>query len=156
MTLEVMNLNVQSVAHSKFQEMMKYIGKRKHHSQLTYDEKQALLRRLQDITRNDGWKISRHALNRLQQKRVRATYNDLVNAVYNCWIVEYKINWSDYAMCDERVVVRSKKIVNDKYNLKIVYSLTTKCIVTVWLNHVKDFHRTLDWSIYDPDMKVFV
>lgn len=134
-------------------EMSKYIGQRKHSSQLTQQETDFLHDRLKAI---NEWGISTHALDRLVEKKIRATYDDIVSTIYNCEIIEYKIDYdARINRCEERVVVRGKALTNRYYNLNVVYSLTKKCVVTVWLNHINDRHDTLDWSLYNPNMKVF-
>ena len=134
-------------------EMSKYIGQRKHSSQLDNREEAIIWDRLKNI---DSWDISDHALDRLVEKGINATHDDIVSAIDNASIVEYKIDYNARInRCDERVVLRANAIVNGQYNLNAVYSLSRKTIVTVWINHIRDFHNTLDWSIYNSDMKVF-
>lgn len=134
-------------------EMSKYIGKRKHSSQLQGFEIESIWKRLKEIK---NWRIKTHALDRLEEKGIQATYEDIVSTIYNANIIEYKINYlSLINRCDERVVLRSKAIVNREYNLHVVYSLTEGRVITVWINHVDDHHKTLDWSQYDENMKVF-
>lgn len=134
-------------------EMWKYIGKRKHHLQMTKNERDGLVRRLKGVQK---WKIANHALERLEEKGIEATYEDIVSTIYNSTLIEYRIVHNRIAdKCEERVVIRSKAVVNRCYNLKVVFSLTTQTIVTVWINHVSDHHGTLNWRIYDKNMKVF-
>lgn len=71
----------------------------------------------------------------------------------NSEIIEYKIDKREDAYV-ERLVISSKTIVNRKYRLKVVFDFTKKSIITVWLNSVTDKHATLDWSLYDKNMKV--
>ena len=135
-------------------EMSKYIGMRKHSLQLTNIEREAIDKKLKDIS---SWTMTRHATDRLAEKGIKATYDDIVSTVHNHEIIEYKIDYNDRLnRCQERVVVRSKARTNKNYNLNIVFNITDKKIVTVWLNHIKDRHATLDWSIYNEDMKVFI
>lgn len=134
-------------------EMKSYVGKRKHWSQMNTDEVQSIWKRLKSV-QNEEWEMIDHALDRLHEKNIRATMQDIVSTIHNASIVEYKIDFSR-GKCDERVVLRAKAIVNRNYNLNAVYSLTNKRIVTVWINHIKDKHTTLDWNIYDKNMKVF-
>lgn len=135
------------------EEMALYSGKRKHGSQLTENEIKGIFKRLKSVNGSD-WEMIDHALDRLHQKKIRATKEDIVSTIHNADIIEYKIDYSRGGY-DERVVLRAKAIVNRSYNLNAVYSLTNKRIITVWINHIKDKHATLDWSIYDKNMKVF-
>lgn len=134
-------------------EMSKYIGMRKHRSQLTQLEIGSLQRRLESF---DEWGITYHTLDRIEEKGIRATYDDIVSTILNCEIIEYKIDYNGRRnRCEERVVVRGRAITNNYYNLNVVYNITKGDIVTVWLNDISDRHATLDWSIYNEDMKVF-
>lgn len=130
------------------------IGKRKHVSQMTEKEKLIIWSRLNSI-KDHEWIITNYALNRLAKRNIMATREDVISTIYNSTIVEYRIihnkKFNNY---DERVVLRSKSVVNEDYNLHVVYSLTYKAVVSVWMNHVKDFHKTLDWSLYSEDMNV--
>lgn len=134
-------------------EMSNYINKRKHYSQMSTLEINRTLKRLRDV---ESWLFTEHALDRMDEKGINATYQDIASTLFNCEILEYKIDYNERKnRCEERVVVRSKTKVNGNYNLNIVFSLTTKKVITVWLNHFWDRHITLDWSIYDENMKVF-
>lgn len=133
-------------------EKLEQLGKRKHHSHMTKKEIEGLFRRLKSI---QEWDILPHALERLEEKRIKATYEDLVSTIKNSEIIEYRILHNPIIRgCEERVVIRSKKVINRKYNLHIVFSLTCQTIVTVWINRVNDRHETLRWELYDSKMKV--
>lgn len=134
-------------------EMGEYNGQRKHISQMEKFEIDGLFKRLKNVNR---WGIIGHALDRLREKRINAKYEDIVSVINNSSIVEYKIDYNSVAnRYEERVILRANAIVNGQYNMHVVYSLTREKIITVWLNHVNDFHATLDWNIYNADMKVF-
>lgn len=134
-------------------EMSKYAGKRKHSSFLSKEEENIIWDRLKSIK---DWDFTRHALDRIEQKGIRATKEDIISVINNGSIVEYKIDYIERInRCEERVVLSSNAIVNDCYRLKVVYSLSRQTVVTVWINHVNDFHATLDWTQYTRDMKVF-
>lgn len=134
-------------------ELAKYIGQRKHGSQLTKREEEGLWKRLKSIEEWE-WRISDHALDRLESRGIKATKHDIITTIYNSKIVEYRITKNK--KIEERVVLRSRSIVNDCYNIHVVFSLTDKKIITVWMNHIEDLHETLNWSIYNKNMKVFV
>lgn len=134
-------------------EMSKYVGKRKHSSQMSQKELDSLYSRLRSV---EKWELTRHALDRIEEKGINATYDDIASTVYHCDIIEYKIDYNvRINRCEERVVVRSRAVTNGEYNLNVVYNLHSNKVITVWLNHINDRHATLDWSLYDPDMKVF-
>ncbi len=130
------------------------IGKRKHASQMTDREKQIIWKKLKGVQLS-AWKPTNHTLERLEEKGIEATIDDLKSTIYNSDIVEYRITYNKRTrQYDERVIVRAKSIVNRCYNLNVVFSITNKKIVTTWINHINDFHTTLDWSIYSEDMQV--
>ena len=134
-------------------ELSDYVGKRKYRSQMTTEEINIIWNKFKKV---DVWGISAHALDRLKGKGIEATYDDLVSMIENSEIVEYKIDYEKKInRCEERVVLVSNAIVNGNYRLKVVYNFGRKDIVTVWINHINDHHDTLDWSMYDADMKVF-
>lgn len=142
----------------KEKNMKDFIGQRKHWSHMSKNEIEGLFKRLKSVEANGlRWRISGHTLDRLKEKGIQATYKDLVSTIHNSTIIEYKIDEMKYQKGEpeERVVLRAKSIVNREYNLNVVYSLTNYKIITVWVNHINDFHETLDWNIYNPDMRVF-
>lgn len=128
------------------------VEKRKHVSQMSVQEKDFIWKRLKGVKETD-WKVVDHALERIGEKGIRVTIKDLVTTIYNAELIEYKTidKWNGV---QERVVLRSKSVVNRNFNIHVVYNLTEKCIVTVWMNRIKDRHKTLDWSIYDAELKV--
>lgn len=135
-------------------EMSKYIGKRKHISQLDNLEERLIWKNLKDVKL---WSMNGHTLDRLKEKGINATYDDLVSTIDDATIIEYKIDYNKHInRCEERVVLRANSIVNIHYNLNVVYSITTQKIITVWMNDINDRHDTLNWDIYNEDMKVFL
>lgn len=134
-------------------DLSRWVGQRKYCTQLSEQEKDGLFKRLKEI---DGWGITGHTLKRIGSKGIEVTYDDIVSAIHNSDIVEYKIDKNNrLGTYEERVVLSSKAIVNRCYRFKAVYSLTEKKIITVWINHIDDNHDTLDWSLYNENMKVF-
>lgn len=135
--------------------MKSYEGKRKHCSQFKPFEMTGLWKRLKSVQEWE-WTIADHVYDRLVQKKIRATKQDIISTLHNASIMEYRIIHSHFHNgLDERVILRSKAIVNRCYNLHVVYSLTYNEIITVWMNHVDDRHSTLKWELYDQNMKVF-
>jgi hypothetical protein len=134
-------------------EMKLFSGKRKHYSQMSIQEINGLFKRLRQV-RSNQWHLSGHVFDRLEGKGINATRADIISCIHNSTLIEYKID-ERFNVCDERVLLRANAIVNDCYNLHVVYSLTNKRVITVWINHIRDHHKTLDWSLYTADMKVF-
>lgn len=126
-------------------------GKKKHYTQMTSEEKKFLFNKLKSVKK---WRIGGHALDRMKEKNIEVTYNDIVSTIYNSNIIEYhtvKLNNFN----DRRVLLRSKAITNGEYNLHVVYSITGRRVVSVWLNNIDDLHNTIDMRDYDSDMKIF-
>jgi hypothetical protein len=131
----------------------RFCGNRKHYSQMSDFETKKIDRKLK---RFEDWEILKHAKDRLKEKNIGCKYDDIVSTIYNCDIIEYKIDYNKFKECyEERVVVRGRSLVNGSYNLNVVFNITTGSVVTVWVNHVKDNHKTLDFSIYNKRMRVF-
>jgi len=134
-------------------EMSQYIGKRIHGSQLEDFQSNGIWDRLKSVK---SWNVRKHAYDRLAEKGINATYEDLISCIHDSTLIEYKIDYNPITnRCDERVVLRANAVVNYCYNIHVVYSLSQQRIITVWMNNVNDLHKTLDWSIYDESMKVF-
>lgn len=139
------------------EKMKEYIGKRKHSSHMTESEVSGIFKRLKSVEESGlKWRMAGHTLDRLTQKGIEADYSDIVSTIHNASIIEYKVDANKFTgEPEERVVLRSKAVVNRRYNLHAVYSLTERRIITVWINHVKDKHATLDWNLYTKEMPVF-
>jgi len=128
--------------------------KRKHGSQLERFEELGLWKRLKNVEEWQ-WEIIDHALDRLEEKGIQATRHDIISTISHSSIIEYRIVYNrKHKKYDERVVLRSKAVVNKRFNLHAVFSLTNKTVVSVWMNRIKDRHDTLDWKLYDKNMKV--
>jgi len=135
-------------------DLKKYCDKRKHGTQLERFEELGLWKRLNQVEEWE-WEIIDHALDRLEEKGIEATRHDIISTISNSSIIEYRIVYNKrHRKYEERVVLRSKAIVNRRYNLHAVFSLTNNNVISVWMNHVNDRHKTLDWSLYDKNMKV--
>jgi len=136
-------------------DLAKYAGKRKHGSQMTREEASSIWSRLKKV-KEDEWIFTDHTFIRSLEKGIKITKKDLTSAIHNSELIEYKIDKLKFEdTYQERVVLRSKSIVNRCYNIHVVYSLSNNKVITVWMNHIKDRHKTLDWSIYDENLKVF-
>lgn len=130
-------------------------GRKKYITQMSKAEVDYLFIKLRAVRK---WGISTHALDRLVEKGIEATYADLVSTIDNSTIIEYHVakftDKNNKKVDDHRVLLRSKARVNVDYNLHVVYSLTRKRIVSVWMNHKDDKHATLDMRDYDKNLKI--
>lgn len=132
-------------------ETLPYRGKRKHGSQMTKREKDYLVKSLKHVKR---WRIRGHAKDRLEEKGINATYEDITSTIHNSTIIEYHIARKHNEEKDVRVLLRANNVINDCNNLNVVYSLSTESIVSFWLNDINDKHGSMDWSIYDKSLKI--
>lgn len=136
-----------------YNEMKKYDGKRKHKSQMNSREVNGLWFRLRNVGKS-CWILSDHATDRIKEKGIETNLEDIVSMIGNAELIEYKLHrWK--SQMHERIVLRSKAIVNGDQNVHAVYDLTTNEVISVWMNHVDDRHATLDFSNYDKNTKVF-
>jgi hypothetical protein len=125
-------------------------GRKKHESQMSNKEKDYLFTKLRGVKR---WGMSTHAVDRITEKGIEVSYNDVVSTIHNSTIIEYHLaKYQDEK--DVRVLLRSNARVNRDYNLHVVFSITRGRVVSVWMNHKDDFHATLDMRDYDKNVKI--
>ena len=128
------------------------VEKRKHYSQMNTSEIKSLYAKLLSVT-TKNWRMSYHAEERLVQKRIDASRSRIVDVINHCEIIEYKtVDNGRYTY--ERVIVRDTTLINKNYNLNVVFDVTRGVVISVWLNHVKDRHSTLDMLIYDRELQI--
>ena len=128
------------------------VEKRKHYSQMNTSEIKSLYAKLLSVT-TKNWRMSDHAEERLVQKRIDASRSRIVDVINHCEIIEYKTVDNGRYTC-ERVIVRDNTLINKNYNLNVVFDVTRGVVISVWLNHVKDRHSTLDMLIYDRELQI--
>ena len=128
------------------------VEKRKHYSQMNTSEIKSLYAKLLSVT-TKNWRMSYHAEERLVQKRIDASRSRIVDVINHCEIIEYKTVDNGRYTC-ERVILRDTNLINKNYNLNVVFDVTRGVVISVWLNHVKDIHSTLDMLIYDRELQI--
>ena len=128
------------------------VEKRKHYSQMNTSEIKSLYAKLLSVT-TKNWRMSYHAEERLVQKRIDASRSRIVDVINHCEIIEYKTVDNGRYTC-ERVIVRDTKKKKKNYNLNVVFDVTRGVVISVWLNHIKDRHSTLDMLIYDRELQI--
>lgn len=131
-------------------------GKRKYFTQITVEELASIKGR---IAESKKWNLSKHTRERMVQKRINVSHAKIVENILNSDVIEYKIDRrakGGQQYLDERVLLEGTEMVLNgrKVRLKIVISLTTHDVITVWSNCVNDLHQTLDWSAYDENMEI--
>lgn len=128
------------------------VEKRKHYSQMNTSEIKSLYAKLLSVTAKN-WRMSEHAEERLVQKRIDASRSRIIDVINHCEIIEYKTVDNGRYTC-ERVIVRDTTLTNKNYNLNVVFDVTRGVVISVWLNHIKDRHSTLDMLIYDRELQI--
>lgn len=109
--------------------------RRKHHKQMTYEEKGVLLRAI----RGRNFTFRQHAMDRMRQKGI--TEQQIAAMLSYACVIEAHNNVEN----ELRVLVRAQ--VRGDFCCAVL-SLTTNEIVTAYWNRAGDHHQTLDRSAY--------
>lgn len=126
---------------------------RKHVSQLSLSEKEEIRKKFKKVK---YWEIIDHVNERIVQKEYKITTDDILNVMRNGEIVEYeqKLYVVDGKMSELLVLTVVREDENGKNRLYLVFDITDKKIVTLWINGYEDTHDTLDMGIYSKGLKV--
>lgn len=144
------NAQIQDLNRIAKKERVPHRGVRKHFSQMSVNEINYLFKRLKSVK---NWGVSNHATQRIKEKGIEVTYEDIVSNIHNSMVIEYHVA-EHMGKKDERVLLKSKSIINEVFHFNVVYSITSKRVITTWLNNIDDKHKTLDWSQYDKNVKI--
>ena len=68
--------------------------------------------------------------------------------------IEFKRIYNGVNLVEERSVLRGTRLVNGE-SIVLVYSVTHRTIITVWINSLGDMHNTLDMNLYDSEMLIY-
>jgi hypothetical protein len=117
---------------------------RKHYSQLSSQESTFLWRQLLEV---EKWNPSNHFKDKLYERG--GELEAILDALHESSIVEYHLrnNFS-------RVLVRSVRAFNG-YVPCIVFQPKTKTIITMYWNHERDNHSTINMGAYTKEIDVF-
>lgn len=130
---------------------------RKHFTQMTKEEIDLITEKIKNSVNNDvkTVKILPHAYNHFFRRTPKTqSYRRLIcHALLDFNVIEYKKIYNDVNLVEERSVIRGVDILNGE-SIVIVYSITHRCIVTLWVNSKEDTHKTLDFSLYDKNMEI--
>ena len=92
---------------------------------------------------------------RLRKGRDINTYKImLAQALLDFTPIEFKRIYNDVNLVEERSVLRGNRLVNGE-SIVLVYSITKRTIITLWVNSLEDMHSTLDMSLYDSNMEIY-
>lgn len=111
---------------------------KKHISQMTELEEDFLMRQFRKVGK-DEWTFNPYSFNRLQNRRIAVQQYELIFKQPK--LIEYSRNKGE-----DRILLRGGRV--GEYEVCVVFSLTKKEVVTVWLNWFCNRHYNLDEKQY--------
>lgn len=134
---------------------------RKHFTQMNEQELTIVKNKIKSSVNGDvnSVNIVHHALDnlykRLRKGRDINTYKVmLAQTLIDFTPIEFKRIYNGVNLVEERSVLRGNRLVNEE-SIVLVYSITKRTIITVWVNSLDDMHNTLDMNLYDADMAIY-
>lgn len=127
---------------------------RKHVSQMSVGEKEKVREMFKQVK---TWEIFTHVNHRIREKGYSIKVDDVVQIINEGNIIEYE---QKYYIHTKKVahllVLQTIRKHEDKEDdiMHMVFDMTSKGIVSVWLNDIDDRHHTLDMGIYSKGLKV--
>jgi phosphopantothenoylcysteine synthetase/decarboxylase len=119
---------------------------RKHWTQMSELEQKQLLSKVKKIIKDNQLVFSPHMNTQMKHKGITQKHIDLLRGGFS--IIEYHEQHNK-----PTVLIRSNwTLYNEQVCLAVI--LAEGIVKTVWLNHVFDNHRTIDWSQYDEKMDI--
>ena len=134
---------------------------RKHFTQMNEQELEIVKNKIKSSVNGDvnSVNIVPHAFDnlfkRLRKGRDINTYKVmLAQTLINFTPIEFKRIYNGVNLVEERSVLRGNRLVNEE-SIVLVYSITQRKIITVWINSLNDMHSTLDTNLYDSEMVIY-
>lgn len=131
---------------------------RKHFTQMTEKEMMIVKDKIDKSVNGDvkSVNIVHHALeNFIKRTPQRKEYKWMMaRALTNFTPIEFKRIYSGVNLVEERSLLRGTDIVNGE-SFVMVYSITNRKIITLWVNALEDMHSTLDMNLYDSNMEIY-
>lgn len=134
---------------------------RKHFTQMSEQELTIVENKIKSSVNGDvnSVNIIPHAFDnlykRLRKDRDINTYKVmLVQALLDFTPIEFKRIYNGVNLVEERSLLRGNRLVNGE-SIVLVYSITKRKIITVWVNSLNDMHSTLDMNLYDSNMVIY-
>lgn len=134
---------------------------RKHFTQMSEQELTIVENKIKSSVNRDvnSVNIIPHAFDnlykRLRKGRDINTYKImLAQALLDFTPIEFKRIYNGVNLVEERSVLRGNRLVN-RESIVLVYSITKRTIITLWVNSLEDMHSTLDMSLYDSNMEIY-
>lgn len=115
---------------------------RKHAEQMTRDERLFFLQQVF----NKEWIMGKHVRDRIQERGgTEATVLETINYGE---LIEYHQKDGH-----SRLLLRSDRPIY-KWTACVVIEILSSRVITIYWNHERDDHRTIDMSIYDEDLDI--
>lgn len=134
---------------------------RKHFTQMNEQELKIVENKINSSVNRDvnSVNIVPHAFanlfKRLRKGRDINTYKVmLAQTLIDFTPIEFKRIYNGVNLVEERSLLRGNRLVNEE-SIVLVYSITQRAIVTVWINSSNDMHSTLDTNLYDSNMVIY-
>ena len=134
---------------------------RKHFTQMNEQELEIVKNKIKSSVNGDvnSVNIVPHAFDnlfkRLRKGRDINTYKImLAQTLIDFTPIEFKRIYNGVNLVEERSVLRGNRLVNEE-SIVLVYSITHRKIITVWINSLNDMHSTLDTNLYDSEMVIY-
>ena len=134
---------------------------RKHFTQMNEQELEIMKNKIKSSVNGDvnSVNIVPHAFDnlfkRLRKGRDINTYKImLAQTLIDFTPIEFKRIYNGVNLVEERSVLRGNRLVNEE-SIVLVYSITQRKIITVWINSLNDMHSTLDTNLYDSEMEIY-
>lgn len=134
---------------------------RKHFTQMNEQELEIVKNKIKSSVNGDvnSVNIVPHAFDnlfkRLRKGRDINTYKImLAQTLIDFTPIEFKRIYNGVNLVEERSVLRGNRLVNEE-SIVLVYSITQRKIITVWINSLNDMHSTLDTNLYDSEMVIY-
>lgn len=134
---------------------------RKHFTQMNEQELEIVKNKIKNSVKGDvnSVNIVPHAFDnlfkRLRKGRDINTYKVmLAQTLIDFTPIEFKRIYNGVNLMEERSVLRGNRLVNEE-SIVLVYSITQRKIITVWINSLNDMHSTLDTNLYDSEMVIY-
>ena len=134
---------------------------RKHFTQMNEQELEIVKNKIKSSVNGDvnSVNIVPHAFDnlfkRLRKGRDINTYKAmLAQTLIDFTPIEFKRIYNGVNLVEERSVLRGNRLVNEE-SIVLVYSITQRKIITVWINSLNDMHSTLDTNLYDSEMVIY-
>ena len=134
---------------------------RKHFTQMNEQELKIVKNKIKSSVNGDvnSVNIVPHAFDnlfkRLRKGRDINTYKVmLAQTLIDFTPIEFKRIYNGVNLVEERSVLRGNRLVNEE-SIVLVYSITHRKIITVWINSLNDMHSTLDTNLYDSEMVIY-